>query len=216
MVGLDLGPAFDKAVKDNPNCDPPRDGHCHGDDEEPADGSLSYEVTNFGAITTSPTLIIDGRRGVGKNSKSIRMGAPLTAEKMVLTDAFADALGDTDDLGKCFPRTSANPATAPLGGFGSINDAFTATLQPDKKNPTKIHAQYFFKALGTDGVTKVDYNLVLTGMADASFPPAPGMTTTVTWDTAEMTASGSGKLGCLGPVEVTGADKVEILGDEIL
>ena len=53
-------------------------------------------------------------------------------------------------------------------------------------------------------------------MADASFPLAPGMTTTVTWDTAEMTASGSGKLGCLGPVEVTGADKVEILGDEIL
>jgi hypothetical protein len=211
-VGPDgLVPQFDK--KESGVCDDPRDGHCHGDDEEPASGSLSYMITNFGAITTDPSPI-KGRRGVGKNSQKIDMGAPVTLDKMVFTEAFADAF---DSERQCFPR-EADFTTVPLGGF--INDAFTASLRPDKKDPETINGAYWFKAFGKDRVTTFDYVLVLTGsFKGGSFPPVPDQTTTVTWLTAELATEGSGKgskggnLGsaCVGSVDaVTGG--VHIVG----
>ena len=109
-----LVPQFDKAVEDNDNCTPPRDGHCHGDDEEPASGSLSYVITNIGAITTHPNLDIEGRRGVGKNSQSIDMGAPLTAEQMVFTKAFADVLDDGEKNASRATATATRSLSADL------------------------------------------------------------------------------------------------------
>ena len=173
-------------------------------------GSPTYTVTHTVDITTVPS-IVTGRKGAGKKSPQVVMGGHGSTDKIVFSNALADALGDAS--GECFPRTGDNPTTP---------RNFSGALMPDKRNPSKVIGQYFFNAFGTDGTTPFKYELLLTGTRSGDpFPPDPTKTSTVTWDgtgAAEMITEGKGKgskgknagTACVGTVTVNGS--VTIVG----
>ena len=140
------------------------------------------------------------------------MGAELSPSPtgIVLSDAFVDGVPH-DKAELCFKTTGDKRV------FG-----FVWALIRLRKNK-EIEGQYVFSAFGTDGTTPVNYNIALTGTADAPFAPDPDETTNVTWEDALLGAQDESEESACAPdgshriiVDITGLQlKVEIKGDPV-
>ncbi|MBI3982118.1 MAG: hypothetical protein HY337_04355 [Gemmatimonadetes bacterium] len=171
-----------------------------------APGADIYSYTHQGDVLTDPGTAT-GKRNVGAKSDEIWMSGVGDATKLIFEDAFADPL---DPEGKCFPRTFDGARTLPVD--------FSGALRPDKRDPSTVGAQYWFRALGTDGLTPFKYLLsvegtVRSGEVLSPFPPAPGQTSVVDWTAAAMSTEGKGKgtqggnagAACTGPAAISGS-----------
>ncbi len=166
-------------------------------------GSLTYSYT----FSEDGAIAIDGfgtaKPTAGKDQAGeVRLdgvGSENNDDKLILNDALIAALSGAD----CFPVTKY---------------AMIGTLRPDKKDAAKVDAIFNFTAKGKDGSTEFDYVLRLDGMVgkttdeedntveDAIFPPEPGQTTTVDFNSATMGTKGgkdNSAVACTGDVTPT-------------
>ena len=104
-----------------------------------------------------------------------------------MTYEFVSQLEKFGNIEKCFGIVEEETETGAFDLLGS--------LRLGKGNV--VTGLYFFLAKGTDGETKVGYELELTGTPSAAFAPDGGQTTIVTW-TAGLLHAGGDVPACVG------------------
>ena len=181
-----------------------RDGHTKGGDDGETEAA-TYTVTHFGDITTFSS-ILTGVPSVGKPGTGVDFGSKAG---IVLSDAFVARVPNMK-RNKCFPEGMAF--------------RFLADLRLRKNRGVTGH--YFFWAFGTDGLTPVMYNILLTGTpSGATFAPDPDKTTIVTWEgdallaaqgESEESACAPGGAGDRSTVPLASPSYVTIEGDPVV